>query len=71
MDNREKIKIFVDAHTFDNEFQGSRTFIKEIYTVLAQNEAIELYMGAFDTDNLAKYFPGITTVQFIKFKSRY
>jgi len=65
-----KIKIFVDAHVFDGEFQGSRTFIKEMYTVLSQNEGLELYMGAFDITALAKHFPTPGNIHFIKYKSR-
>ena len=70
MNNKEKIRIFVDAHTFDSEFQGSRTFIKEIYSLLSQKETLELYIGAYDTDQLEKSFPGINTIHFIKFKNR-
>jgi len=70
MDTKERIKIFVDAHTFDSEFQGSRTFIWEIHHILAQKETLELYIGAYDTKGLAKYFPGIPTDHLIKFKSR-
>ena len=70
MDNREKIRIFVDAHTFDNEFQGSRTYINEMYILLAQREALQLYIGAYDIAKLAKYFPGVNTIHFVKFKSR-
>jgi glycosyltransferase involved in cell wall biosynthesis len=70
MDKKEKIKIFVDAHTFDDEFQGSRTFIREMYRLLAQKETLELYIGAYNTDQLSEYFPTVDADHFIQFKSR-
>jgi glycosyltransferase involved in cell wall biosynthesis len=67
---KERIRIFVDAHTFDGEFQGSRTFIREIYAILAQKETLDLYIGAYDTANLQKYFPDIPADHLVKFKNR-
>ncbi|MES2372754.1 MAG: glycosyltransferase family 1 protein [Bacteroidota bacterium] len=70
MQPKEKIRVFVDAHTFDGEYQGSRTFIREIYHILAQKETLDLYIGAYDIINLQKYFPTIPADRFIKFKNR-
>jgi glycosyltransferase involved in cell wall biosynthesis len=70
METNNTIKIFVDAHVFDGKFQGSRTFIKEVYGQLAENENAHLYFGACDTENLKKYFPNTKNVFFIKYKSR-
>ena len=70
MDKKEKIRVFVDAHTFDAEFQGSRTFIKEMYNLLAQKETLQLYIGAYHVDQLEKYFPVNSSVHFIKLKNR-
>lgn len=64
------IKIFLDAHSFDGEFQGSRTFIKELYTILLQKKDLEFYIGAYDTDNLKKYFPQSDNIFFVKLKNR-
>lgn len=70
MQQKERIRIFVDAHTFDSEFQGSRTFIREIYAILAQKETLDLYIGAYDITNLKKYFPIIPDDHLVKFKHR-
>jgi glycosyltransferase involved in cell wall biosynthesis len=70
MQEKERIRVFVDAHTFDGEFQGSRTFIREIYAILAQKETLELYIGAYDTANLQKYFLTIPPDRLVKFKNR-
>ncbi|HTS43353.1 MAG TPA: glycosyltransferase family 1 protein [Puia sp.] len=69
MKENNPIRIFVDAHVFDHEFQGSRTFIREIYNVLAQKKNIQLFLGAFDVVNLKKNFPQAANVFFVKYKS--
>jgi glycosyltransferase involved in cell wall biosynthesis len=66
----KKLKIFVDAHGFDKEFQGSRTFIKEIYGLLAKKQDIQLYMGAFDVRNLLGNFGELQGIKYIKYRSR-
>jgi glycosyltransferase involved in cell wall biosynthesis len=63
------IRIFVDAHVFDGEFQGTRTFIKGIYTILARKDDVQLYLGAHNTDNLKKDFSESGNVHFVKYKS--
>jgi glycosyltransferase involved in cell wall biosynthesis len=63
------IKILVDAHVFDGEFQGTRTFLREIYTCMAAMPRIELYIAAQDLDNLRACFPSAPNVFFIPFKS--
>jgi glycosyltransferase involved in cell wall biosynthesis len=69
MKNNSVIRIFVDAHVFDGEFQGTRTFIKGLYTLLARKDNIELYLAAYNTDNLKKDFPGPGNIHFVKYKS--
>jgi glycosyltransferase involved in cell wall biosynthesis len=64
------IKIFLDAHIFDGEFQGSRTFIKELYNMLLQKRDLELYIAAYDIENLKRYFPKADNIVFIKLKNR-
>lgn len=65
------IKLFLDAHVFDGGGQGSRTFIKEIYSILSQKEDVHVYMGAYNTENLKKYFPSAKNISFVKYKSTY
>jgi glycosyltransferase involved in cell wall biosynthesis len=69
MSPANKIKLFIDAHVFDGEFQGSRTFLKEIYSILSAKEDIHLYLGAYNTGNLRKYFPAAKNISFIKYRS--
>lgn len=70
MTTGNKLRIFVDAHGFDKEFQGSRTFIKEIYALLALKNDLQLFMGAYDIQNLSGQFKGEHKIIFIKYKSR-
>ncbi len=53
-----RIKILVDAHVFDGEFQGSRTFIENIYRALIKNYAqdFRFYFAAHNTGVLKKVF---------------
>jgi len=62
------VKLFVDAHVFDGPFQGTRTFIKGIYSVLAHNDKVKLFLGAYDIDSLEKNFTD-GNISFIKYKS--
>ena len=64
------IRLFLDAHVLDQEFQGTRTFIREIYSLLACKEDVELFVAAFDTENLKRNFPGRENVHFIPYRSR-
>lgn len=64
------LKIFVDAHVFDERYQGTRTYIKEIYSLLALRQDLEIYLGAQDTENLRKDFPNLNNVYFIKLKAK-
>ena len=65
-----EIRLFVDAHVFDDKPQGTRTFIREIYLILAKLPGIRLYLGAYDTDSLAALFPPGESVVLVKYKSR-
>jgi glycosyltransferase involved in cell wall biosynthesis len=64
------IHLFVDAHVFDQEFQGTRTFLREIYALLCQYEHIVLFLAAYDIENLKRNFPNRDNIHFIKYQSR-
>jgi glycosyltransferase involved in cell wall biosynthesis len=55
----KKIKLFVDAHVFDKEFQGTQTFIRELYTALFEkySNVLDIYFGAYDTKKITGIFP--------------
>jgi glycosyltransferase involved in cell wall biosynthesis len=67
----KKIKLFVDAHVFDREYQGAQTFIRELYTQLLANHAdLDIYFGACDTANISKIFPGVPKSNILPYKKR-
>lgn len=68
--NKEKIRLFVDAHCFDNEFQGTRTFIRELYRHLQPfSDRLEYYFGANDIENLRREFDFMPNAHFIRYAS--
>ncbi|HMU09772.1 MAG TPA: glycosyltransferase family 1 protein [Ferruginibacter sp.] len=70
MPGKDVIKIFVDAHVFDDKFEGTRTFIKEIYTKLSAKADVHLFLGAYDTGNLENIFPAKGNITFVKYKTK-
>ncbi|HTF27206.1 MAG TPA: glycosyltransferase family 1 protein, partial [Flavitalea sp.] len=66
-----KIKIFVDAHCFDTEYQGTRTFLKGIYNILAQKGDVHIYLGALDIDNLKTHFPRSENISYLQYKNNF
>lgn len=63
------IRLFIDAHTFDHEYQGSRTYLKEIYSRFPDDDKILLYFAANDIDNLKAEIGEQANFRFIKYKS--
>src|SRR5688572_25067756 len=68
--NTFPVKLFVDAHVFDKEYQGTRTYIKELYTILSENPKLQIYMGAYDIENLKNNFPPAANIIYIKYNTR-
>ena len=68
---RDKRKrIFVDGHCFDAEYQGSRTFVREIYKILTTKNDCLFFFAAFDTSELKKQFSEADNIIFLKYRSR-
>ncbi|RYD88828.1 MAG: hypothetical protein EOP50_18460 [Sphingobacteriales bacterium] len=71
MSNEQPIRLFADAHVFDGPYQGTRTFLLGLYTELAQQEGIEVYLGAQDCATLRRSFaPVAGRIHFISYQSR-
>jgi glycosyltransferase involved in cell wall biosynthesis len=71
--------IFVDCYVFEGEFQGTRTFIKEVYSKLFYLESLKepslrnrYYLVCFEPEALKKEFINFDFLIFIKprFKNR-
>lgn len=64
------LRIFVDAHVFDEKYQGTRTYIKELYSLLALEPGLEIFLGAYDMENLKRNFPERPNVHFVKLNAK-
>ena len=69
---KSTVKIFVDAHVFDDEYQGTRTFIRGLYSVIAYENQFQLYFAAKNIENLKYELREIcdfSNVHFLQLKS--
>ncbi|MBD0285128.1 MAG: glycosyltransferase [Flavisolibacter sp.] len=65
----QKIKIFVDAHCFDTEFQGTQTFVRELYSALIKKyEDLDIYFGANNKKNVLESFPSLDVNKVLPYK---
>lgn len=64
----KKTKILVEAHVFDGEYQGTRTFLKGIYTAIAENNAdiVQVYFISADNKSIKNEFSGLNII-FLKY----
>jgi glycosyltransferase involved in cell wall biosynthesis len=70
MTTEGKIKLFVDAHVFDKEFQGTRTFIRGLYKSLLEkySSELEVYFGVNDVDGFSSNLPFVSPSKILKYK---
>lgn len=66
--NNTKIRIIVDAHVFDNYFQGTSTYLIGLYNSLVRYDDVEITLCALDIENLKRFFPD-DRFRFIKLTS--
>lgn len=65
----KKKRIFVDSHVFDGEFQGTWTYLKEIYSILIKERPNDIfYFGAYNIGNLKEIFKEQNNVKYIKYR---
>ncbi|TWP23749.1 glycosyltransferase family 1 protein [Apibacter muscae] len=65
----KKIKILVDAHVFENSFQGTTTYIKGLYNHLVHYNDFEITLCSNNISNLKKIFIS-QDFKFIKLNSK-
>jgi glycosyltransferase involved in cell wall biosynthesis len=63
------IRLFVDGHVFDQEYQGSRSFIHGLYSHLAGYQDIEIIIAAHDVERLRDQFGRDSGITFIGYRS--
>jgi glycosyltransferase involved in cell wall biosynthesis len=65
------MNLFIDAHLFDSPPEGSRTYIKGLYSELIEkNPSIYFYFAAFNTQELRDQFGVRENVKYLKYFSR-
>jgi len=69
MISSDKTRIFVDCHVFDGGFQGTRTYIKGLYSELMRDDSLHLFLGAQDTQRLEAEFGRHKNVTFVRYPS--
>ena len=63
-------KIFVDAHVFDDGFQGTTTYLKGLYQELVKDTTVHFYFGATNVESLQKIFGSSPNITYLKYKSK-
>ncbi len=64
-----KPRIFVDGRVFDTEYQGTRTYIHNLYRIIDHIGDFEIYLASQDPDHAAGFFPGSANIRFIRYNS--
>ncbi len=69
MSKSPKINLFVDAHCFDKEHQGTRAFIKRLYVDFSKlAPQYQIFFAAKDIDNLKMELRDVEGCHFIAYK---
>lgn len=64
------IKLFVDAHSMDKEYQGTYTFLQGLYSALMVNYPnVDVYFGTSDPERLKLAFPDLQSQNILVYKN--
>lgn len=66
---KEKISILVDCHVFDEGFQGTTTYLKELYLELIKDGDKHFFLACNDIKNLSKVFGIQENITYLEYKS--
>ncbi|WP_448701619.1 glycosyltransferase family 4 protein [Mucilaginibacter sp. AW1-3] len=65
-----RTKIFVDAHAFDAGYQGTQTFIRELYAGLMHTHPeLDIYWGAYHTERIEAALPSVNPANILRYKN--
>ena len=65
-----RIKIFVDCHIFDKNFEGTRTYITGLYQELIKDKRIDFFFAAENIEILRETFGNNSNVNYLKLYSK-
>ena len=66
----KKIKLFVDCHIFDKNFQGTTTYIKGIYLEMIADKNIHFFFAANNIEPIQQIFREQENVHYLKYKTK-
>ncbi|MCO6174796.1 glycosyltransferase family 4 protein [Flavobacterium sp. NRK F10] len=70
MNNERRLRIMVDCHKFDEDYQGITTYIEGLYKKLVEQEAIVFYFAARNINKLKETFGEKENIKYIKLNYR-
>jgi glycosyltransferase involved in cell wall biosynthesis len=65
----KNIKLFVDCHVFDGNFQGTTTYLKGLYSELLKHKSIHFYFASYNVESLKKVFGEQQNITYIVYQS--
>ncbi|KAF2082528.1 glycosyltransferase family 4 protein [Flavobacterium sharifuzzamanii] len=68
MSIKNTTSIFVDCHVFDSGFQGTRTYIKGLYSELIKKRDLHFFLVSSNPDYLESIFGSHSNVTYLKYK---
>lgn len=73
MKNKQKLKILVDCHKFDEDLQGITTYLEGLYKELIKQEEITFFLATNNLVNLEKVFGTAKNIKYVqlKFKNKW
>jgi glycosyltransferase involved in cell wall biosynthesis len=68
--SNKPIKLFVDAHTMDKEYQGTYTFLRGLYGALMANYPdVDVYFGTSNPERLQLALPNVKPENVLEYKN--
>jgi glycosyltransferase involved in cell wall biosynthesis len=64
-----KPRIFVDGRVFDTEYQGTRTYIHNLYKIIDDIGDFDIFLASCNPENAAGFFPGSHNIHFIRYNT--
>lgn len=65
-----KPKLFVDGRSFDTEYQGTRTYIENLYRVIDQIGDFEIYIATEKPEFTQTFFPGSINIRYLTYQTK-
>jgi len=65
----KRIRLLVDGHWFDHPYESTAVFLKGLYTELALDEELEIFIAAYDVENLRQEFNSSSRIDYLKLNS--